>query len=152
MTFKSFSNSQTSCLGKICLKVRIQTEAMHVSFYVVDKHHEGFAVLLGRSWMCSTNCQINLRTRNYTLEVNSVNLTGKSSEENLPTKEETSVQATSLVHTQTSQQKHSKQKESGRPHNPVQGRRESQDLFYWRPKDATQQPHQPSKTQVLPPT
>ena len=30
MTFKSFSNSQTSCLGKICLKVRIQTKAMHV--------------------------------------------------------------------------------------------------------------------------
>ena len=102
-TFKGFSSTQTSYLGKIYLKVRIQTEAMHVSFYVVDQKHEGFAVLLGRSWMCSTNCQINLRSRNYILEVNSVNLTGKSSEQDLPTKEETPVKATSLVHPQSSQ-------------------------------------------------
>ena len=50
--------------------------------------------------MCSTKYQINLqkKTREYSLEVNSVNLTGKSSEQDLPTKEETPVKATSLVH------------------------------------------------------
>ena len=52
-TFRSFSGTQTSCLGKICLKVRIQTEAMHINFYVANKNHKGFTVLLGRSWMCS---------------------------------------------------------------------------------------------------
>ena len=82
-TFRSFLSTETLCLGEICLKVRIQTEAMHINFYVANKNHKGFAVLHGRSWMCSTNCQINLRTRQYTLEANSVSLTGKDSEEDL---------------------------------------------------------------------
>ena len=88
LTFKSFLSTHTLCLGKICLKVRIQIEAMHINFYVANKNHKGFAIVLGRSWMCSTNCQINLRTREYTLEVNSASLTGKDSEEDLLTKEE----------------------------------------------------------------
>ena len=95
-TFRSFSSNETSCLEKICLKVRIQTEAMHITFYVANKDNKGFTVLLGRSWMCSTNCQINLRTRQHTLEVNSVSLTGNDLEEDLPTKEKMSNQATSL--------------------------------------------------------
>ena len=98
--------------------------------------------------MCLTNCQINLRTRNYTLEVNFVNLTGQSSKEDLATKEETSVQSTSFVQTQLSQQKYPKQKQSCKPHNQVQGRGEPQKLFYWKPKDVTHQSNPPPKTQA----
>ena len=116
---------------------------------MTNKNHKGFAVLLGRSWICSTNCQINLRTKEYTLEVNSVSLIGNDLEEDLPTKEKTSNQATSLSQAQSSKQRHPKQTQSYPPHNRVQGRGERQKLFYWRPKAATNQTPAP-KPQAVP--
>ena len=37
-------------------------------------------VLLGRSWMCSTNCQLNWISQRYTLQVTLVNLAGPRNE------------------------------------------------------------------------
>ena len=124
-TFKGFSSTQTSYLGKIYLKVRIQTEAMHANFYVADKNHKVLVVLLGHSWMCSTNCQINLRTREYMLEVNYVNLTWKDTDVNLQTTQKKFDQTTP-----STPQGYSKPQQKCHSHNQVRGRGELTKLFY----------------------
>lgn len=99
--------------------------------------------------MCLINCQINSQTRNYTLEVNSVNLTRKSSD-SLPAKEDIIDEATTSAQNQNSQPRHPQQQKQQLPHNQVQGREERRKLFYCRPKATTQQKDPTPKPQALP--
>ena len=84
LQFTNFSGTQTTSLGKLCLKVRFKDQSMHIVFHVADKDQASMNIALGRQWMGLTNCQINWTTRHYSLQVNSINLTGQSSELKLP--------------------------------------------------------------------
>ena len=78
MNFQSFSGEETKSLGKCCIKMSIQDQSMHITFYIANKHQSLVDIVLGRSWIASTNCGLNWATRQYTLQINSTNLTGPS--------------------------------------------------------------------------
>ena len=59
LSFKNFSRTQTTSLGKLCLKVRIKDQSMHIVFHVTHENQAAVNVVLGRQWMGATNCQIN---------------------------------------------------------------------------------------------
>ena len=84
LSFKNFSGTQTSSLGKLYIKAKIQDQPMHLVFHVTNKQQASVNVVLGRQWIGATNCQINWTSRKYSLHVNSVNLTGLSSELETP--------------------------------------------------------------------
>ena len=75
LTFQKFLGTQTASLGKICVKICIQDQSMHIPFHVANKDQAFVNVVLGRQWIGMTNCQINWTTREYLLKVNSTNLT-----------------------------------------------------------------------------
>ena len=54
---------------------------MYELFYVADKHQALERIVLGRYWMWSTNCHLDWEQRQYTIQVNSVTLTGPSAQE-----------------------------------------------------------------------
>ena len=86
LSFKNFSGTQIASLGKLYIKAQIQDQPMHLVFHVANKHQASVNVVLGRQWIGATNCQINWTSRKYSLQVNSVNLTGLSSELETPPK------------------------------------------------------------------
>ena len=56
LAFKSFLNSLASSFGKICLKVQIQDQAMHINFHVAHKDQVSLTVVLFWQWMGAKNC------------------------------------------------------------------------------------------------
>ena len=84
MNFQSFSCAETPSLGKCCLKLSIQDQHSHVTFYVANKEQALVDVMLGRSWIRSTNCWLNWTSRQYTITVNSTSLTGPSAASSQP--------------------------------------------------------------------
>ena len=87
LSFKNFSGTQTASLGKLYIKARIQDQPIHVVFHVANKQQASVNVVLGRQWIGATNCQIDWTSRKYSLQVNSVSLTGLSSELKTPPKQ-----------------------------------------------------------------
>ena len=61
--------------------MRIQDEHMYELFYVANTHQAVERIVLGRYWMWSTNCHLDWELRQYTIQVNSVTLTGPSAQE-----------------------------------------------------------------------
>ena len=51
---------------------------MYELFYVADKHQAVECIVLGRYWMWSANYHLDWELRQYTIQVNSVTLTGPS--------------------------------------------------------------------------
>ena len=47
LTFKSFSESLTSSLGKICLKAQIQEQEIYINFHVGNKDQAAMNIVLG---------------------------------------------------------------------------------------------------------
>ncbi len=76
--FHSFSGEETPSLGKCCIKLSIQNQPMYTTLYVVNKDQALVDVVLGRSWIRSTNCGLDWTSRQYTLHVNSTSLTSPS--------------------------------------------------------------------------
>ena len=74
--FIKFSQTKTTYLGCICLKLHIQGELIYILFYVANKRNILESVILGRNWMRSTKCQQDWENYTYTIEVNSQTLTG----------------------------------------------------------------------------
>lgn len=60
----------------IVLKMRIQDESMHAVFYVANKCKALESVILGRTWIQFTNCQLDRKDQTYSIQVNSYTLTG----------------------------------------------------------------------------
>ena len=56
--FINFSQAEIACLGCICLKLCIQGELIYTLFYVANKSELLESVILGRTWMRSTKCQL----------------------------------------------------------------------------------------------
>lgn len=49
MNFQSFSQEETPCIGKCCIKLFIQDNPQYVNLYVANKHQSMIDVVLGKS-------------------------------------------------------------------------------------------------------
>ena len=47
LSFKIFFGTQTSSLEKMCIKIRIQDQSMHIPFYVANEDQASMNVILG---------------------------------------------------------------------------------------------------------
>ena len=80
LTFTSFSGSNTRSLGKLCVETYINNQPMPIVFHVVHQNQAAVKLVLGRSWMLVTSCQLDWTSQQFTLRVNSVSLVGQISE------------------------------------------------------------------------
>jgi len=78
MKFQSFTCAETPSLGKCFLKLSVQEKHSHVTFYAANKEQSLVDVVLGISWIRSTNSRLDWTLRQYNLIVNSTSLTGTS--------------------------------------------------------------------------
>lgn len=99
-----FKGERSQALGELLLRIRIQDQAMMVTFHVLPTNGCDYKLLLGRRWMQETEFQMLWTDCSYQLKVNNSTLTGYSAERlDLPSPRVEETPHTAQVHDKSPQ-------------------------------------------------